>query len=186
MTSNPLHESRPTPNHIPSPGAIPTPWADRLLPSEGPSRVSEERPAATAFRPLSLPTPPSPGHLPQRGGRRALPVLAPPVEPRRGERAQPGCHGAGLFLAWRGGPALTYRDSPGLGGQRRWREPQGRPAATSGQAPRRRRRDRPACRGRLSPHPLWTGAHVTHCDLQRAAESTPNRKDIVHLAGAAQ
>lgn len=60
MTTNPLDLSRPTPNLIANPGAVPTPWADGLLPSEGPSRVSEERPAAAAFRPLSLPTPPGP------------------------------------------------------------------------------------------------------------------------------
>lgn len=34
-----------------------------------------------------------PGHLPGRGGWRALAVLAPLVQPRRGERAQPGGHG---------------------------------------------------------------------------------------------
>ena len=125
---------------------------------------------------------PGPGHLPERSGRRALPVLAPPVEPRRGERAQPGCHGAGLLLllpSW-GGPAPTAQRPP---------RPRGRVAvavaAAAGQT-RRPRWDRPACRGRLSPHPLWTGAHVTHCDLQRAAESSPNRKDIVRAAGAAQ
>lgn len=71
--------------------------AGRPPPSEGPGRVSEERPAAAAFRPLSpAPLPCPPGHLPWRRGRRALPVLAPPVQPRRGERAQPGGHGTGL------------------------------------------------------------------------------------------
>lgn len=61
-------------------------------PSEGPGRVSEERPRTAAFRPLSCAYPPCPGHLPGRGGRRALPELAPPVQPRRGQRAQRGCH----------------------------------------------------------------------------------------------
>lgn len=52
-----------------------------------------------------------PCHLPGHGGRRTLAVLAPPVQTRRSECAQPGCHGSS---SWR----------PGSGSDRRASDPQ--------------------------------------------------------------
>lgn len=138
-------------------------------PSEGSGRVSEERPAAAASGHCPAPPRPAPGHLPGDGRRRALPVLAPPVQPRRGERTQPGGHG-------------VVEGRPAGGPRPRRAEAAERRAATGA-----RLRDGAAgVQGAPLPHRLCTGAHVTHCDLQRAAESSPNRKDIVHTAGAAQ
>lgn len=94
-------------------------------------------------------------------------MLAPPVQPRRGERTQTGGHGAGL-------PRLDGASDLSLGGQVQ------QAAATY------RRTRREGGWGAPRRPPLCTGAHVTHCALQRAAESTPNRKDIVPAAGAAK
>lgn len=99
---------------------------------------------------VAQPPRPAPGHLPGRDRRRALPVLAPPVQPRRGERAQPGRHGAG---------SSRRRGSP-LGP--RATGPAGRCGSGAGDA-----RTGQACPA-TPPHPRPTGAHVTHCGLQRA------------------
>lgn len=179
-TANPAGLSRALPPMAATPGAELTPGAagpPPPPPSEGPGGCPRKGPR----RQLSGHCPPrprpAPGHLPGRGGRRALPVLAPPVQPRRGERAQPGGHGAGLLLpARRGPPAPTGRRTPASEGRCGGGQP---PTAGLG-------RRTPGVRGAPRPPPLCTGAHVTHCDLQRAAESTPNRKDIVPAAGAAQ
>lgn len=111
-----------------------------------------------------------PCHLPGHGGRRTLPVLAPPVQTRRSECAQPGSHGSS---SWRRGSSSDRRASD----PQPW-DADAAGAAVSGQTPRREVGCKAAC-----PLSLWI--HVTRCDLQRAAESTSNRKDIVPAVGAA-
>lgn len=96
--------------------------------SEGPAGFPREGlPSRGSFPAIVPATCPAPGHLP-RCRRRALPVLAPPVQPRRGQRTQPGRHGAGQP------PRGHGRGPPGAGAEG---PPRRGGAAASGQTPRR-------------------------------------------------
>lgn len=87
-----------------------------------------------------------PCHLPGRGGRQTLAVLAPPVQPRGGERAQRDGHGSS---SWRCG-RHWYR---GLGPQ-----PRGADAAEA--AALARHHKEAGVQGCLSPHPSVLTLHT--------------------------
>lgn len=120
-----------------------------------------------SFRTLSLQAP-CPRHLPRSDGQRALAVLAPLVQPRGSQRAQSTGHGV---PSWPWSAARSDR--------RAWTPAPQRRRGGSGHLQPDSAQDSSGCRAappRRRPLRL-------HTDLQRAAEATSHRKDIVPWRG---